>query len=922
MGEVVSSIFKLISDYEICIPAIQREYLYGSEDEKIQQLSKVLLKDITESLDSEMKKLNLGIIYGIVDNQNQHEIFYPLDGQQRLTTLFLLYWYLAIKNKETIEFIKFTYELRYSANSFFRELLNHNREEEFRKLLNVKNKNAFIESIKNKNWFKTQWFNDITVLSVINIIGEIIKLNLDNEKLKDYYNKLKQKESCPIYFYFLKEIDSKNDPYKNSAMNYIRINSRGKILETFENIKARMEIIERNLRNEDSIEREYFDETNLFTWKYDMEYIDLFYARAQNKKAAASLEEKTKMIDDETVNILINLYNILIFSTENKNLKLKQCPNKEYFYNIVYKISKNGFESNEKESLKKFGKEYFKFIDIIVNSINNDKSIEIYIKRIFEEVTEYSNTNEQNNILIAYIKYIYYYFIKHKKCVCKEKMMQLDYVLTNLNYKKWKTKKFHINDKIIEDMAQAEDVYCYFLSKEYTQIEEDFELKKNRFAIDDIRVRFKEQSIKFKIINEMNINGSDEKYYFFENIEKLSDNMRAIHYLLFISEMWNEDVSYEKIKPLLSYIKIAEIFFCSTTNASVLVWRKVLAIISNSSRGELLCSESINKGVNKHINGKNSWYWHNDFYYIDDKVSDNKDKLLEFKSKIRLVKDAYNFIINTNIVNITSEESQFNESEFNIWCKEKFDNSYNDCWLKYTVDRNYEELLLNKLSYNENTAIICIEVKNAIKSIHQDVNFFARVLLLDKVEERGGEYDRYVSSVWDYKSKRVSGSINNHKGIILSNLDKPIINQFAPSLLWFSIYEKYLFDDKYRYRYFFYCSYNVSVPNVENSVYFLEKDKIIIFQINDNVKYKEYEYVFGNSSAIQKVNITFKEFDEVVERYIRKSDFEDEKWIVYDYVYNYEWIHKCGYKVDNGKIGTAEFKKIKEGSLDFKKLHE
>ena len=46
--------------------------------------------------------------------------FQPLDGQQRLTTLFLLHWYAAIKgetlNKENIAILmKFSYETRISS---------------------------------------------------------------------------------------------------------------------------------------------------------------------------------------------------------------------------------------------------------------------------------------------------------------------------------------------------------------------------------------------------------------------------------------------------------------------------------------------------------------------------------------------------------------------------------------------------------------------------------------------------------------------------------------------------------------------------------------------------------------------------------------------------------------------------------------
>ncbi|WPC12000.1 hypothetical protein LEQ04_02775 [Riemerella anatipestifer] len=53
----------------------------------------------------------------------------PLDGQQRLTTLFLLYWFIAIKeNKLSAELkkllTKFNYETRTSSKEFCNDLID------------------------------------------------------------------------------------------------------------------------------------------------------------------------------------------------------------------------------------------------------------------------------------------------------------------------------------------------------------------------------------------------------------------------------------------------------------------------------------------------------------------------------------------------------------------------------------------------------------------------------------------------------------------------------------------------------------------------------------------------------------------------------------------------------------------------------
>ena len=54
----------------------------------------------------------------------------PIDGQQRLTTLFLLHWYFAVKENKLSEEVKgvlrkFTYETRLSSRDFCAGLVEY-----------------------------------------------------------------------------------------------------------------------------------------------------------------------------------------------------------------------------------------------------------------------------------------------------------------------------------------------------------------------------------------------------------------------------------------------------------------------------------------------------------------------------------------------------------------------------------------------------------------------------------------------------------------------------------------------------------------------------------------------------------------------------------------------------------------------------
>jgi uncharacterized protein with ParB-like and HNH nuclease domain len=82
---------ELINKYKkIEIPIIQRDYAQGREGKE--ELRKNFLKALFNAV-KEDKPLELDFIYGSVKD----DVLQPLDGQQRLTTLFLLHWYIAEK---------------------------------------------------------------------------------------------------------------------------------------------------------------------------------------------------------------------------------------------------------------------------------------------------------------------------------------------------------------------------------------------------------------------------------------------------------------------------------------------------------------------------------------------------------------------------------------------------------------------------------------------------------------------------------------------------------------------------------------------------------------------------------------------------------------------------------------------------------
>ena len=106
----------------IVIPKIQRDYAQGRKDSDVSRVRKRFLDALHKAVTGQPIKLDF--IYGSVDEDG---IMTPLDGQQRLTTLFLLHWYAARRAGvagEQCAFLKnFSYETRYSARDFCENLV-------------------------------------------------------------------------------------------------------------------------------------------------------------------------------------------------------------------------------------------------------------------------------------------------------------------------------------------------------------------------------------------------------------------------------------------------------------------------------------------------------------------------------------------------------------------------------------------------------------------------------------------------------------------------------------------------------------------------------------------------------------------------------------------------------------------------------
>ncbi len=204
---------------KIAIPLIQRDYAQGRLDADVNRVRSRFLDSLYDAVTKE--PITLDFVYGDIDAKGTMT---PLDGQQRLTTLFLLHWYAAKKENVPAEryvFLnKFSYETRYSARYFCAELVDFTP--------------AFTDKISkeiiDQAWFPLDWKKDPTIGSML------VMLDAIDERFKDVPDLWDKLRNRAITFYFL--------PIKDMGLTdelYIKMNSRGKPLTLFEHFKAELE---------------------------------------------------------------------------------------------------------------------------------------------------------------------------------------------------------------------------------------------------------------------------------------------------------------------------------------------------------------------------------------------------------------------------------------------------------------------------------------------------------------------------------------------------------------------------------------------------------------------------------------------------------------------------------------------------------
>lgn len=490
--------WKLLDENSIEIPIIQRDYAQGRVEEN--RIRDKFLDAIYKQLKNVHKdsSMNLDFVYGRIVDSKENKKLIPLDGQQRLTTLFLLHWYLATKddkldNQVIKKLQKFTYETRVSSREFCKSLVGNKID---------LTKEKISENIEDKNWFFKSWKKDPTIKSMLNMLDAIHSKFKDSENL---FEKLTSYSNHLITFDFLPL-----DDFNLTDQLYIKMNARGKPLTYFENFKSNfVELLKPEIAS-----------------KLDNEWTDLFWSFKGKEK-----DDEYYYIDDKFLNFFTN---IIVNFGINADMLVEKKDLKDIDIMDVYQkiLIDDGANKN-----------LLNLINILNKLSNlNKKNIKIPYLEVFIEKKDISNWDRAKFHSLAM------YLIQNENVDFEsERYKDWERITKNIidNFNIDSLKKFQDTLKLISAISEKIDMlYKYLASDEFLSID------KQNMGHRSLEFQQKEEQLKAKLVIEDNDNKWREAIAVAESHKYLNGHIG------FLIELVNSDV--EKFKQYFN--KFKEIF--------------------------------------------------------------------------------------------------------------------------------------------------------------------------------------------------------------------------------------------------------------------------------------------------------------------------------------------------------------------------
>lgn len=289
----------LLRKLPIRIPKIQRDYVQGQKDAEVDKIRGKLARDL---LCSDGDKY-LFFIYG----KETDGFFIPLDGQQRLTTLFLLHWYLGLLDNREEDFLgiirpnrseeaRFQHDANPEMNDFIAFLLRILSDENARQQVQKDSPSAVLKDRFSE--FRRWWLDNPGIVSMMRMLDAFHSLKDERQRTYDTLDR--------IHFSFL----SLNDPYMKNVdedLIFIKMNSTGKQLSNWELFKS-------DIMREMTAAHVSDSHPQLFS-RIDNEYMDYCLTKIVEKDSDSNNNKKkienVKIMDTVALNLMKTM--LLVF---------------------------------------------------------------------------------------------------------------------------------------------------------------------------------------------------------------------------------------------------------------------------------------------------------------------------------------------------------------------------------------------------------------------------------------------------------------------------------------------------------------------------------------------------------------------------------------------------------------------------------
>ena len=321
-----TNLLAFLTDKNVRIPQLQRDYVQGSD--KAKEIRDLFICDLVETLSADtpvvkQKTLHLDFIYGSTyeeapasglhphwekgelhfdtpnsDDNEPTKVFLPLDGQQRLTSLWLLHWMLCPETEADAAkklLSHFSYATRSSSRRFCAALVAHIGDGELKQQLKTnKAKSALMEA----PWFLPAWQKDPTVNSMIEMLVAI-GTRLGEADTAPLWKRLQE---GAITFTV---IEIQSNEFRLTDELYIKMNNRGRMLTDWECYKAKAieclgEVVftEENAGLWESLQANEQEKTpaDYFSFRIDGRWQDFFWHLSRGRESP--LEDRVQRSDE------------------------------------------------------------------------------------------------------------------------------------------------------------------------------------------------------------------------------------------------------------------------------------------------------------------------------------------------------------------------------------------------------------------------------------------------------------------------------------------------------------------------------------------------------------------------------------------------------------------------------------------------